>query len=95
MGIHVGLLVVTYEIPSARTLKEKRSILQSMIHRARNKLQLSISEVDFQNRIRSGTIALALVGTSRPALERLRDASEEFLSSDPRLVPVEITWEWL
>lgn len=95
MTVHVGLLLVTLEIPSAMTLKDKRRVLKSLIERTRKEILVSIAEVGFQNNIRSATLAVAFVGNSRAVIERARVSAEALLVDDPRVTPVEISWEWL
>lgn len=95
MRVFVGLLIITFDIPSVNTLKQKRQIIRRNIEKCRNKMKISIAEVGFQNRIRSATIAMALVGNSKSALERLRDSVESLLVSDPEWDTVETSWELL
>ena len=95
MTVHVGLLLLTLEIPSAMSLKDKRRVLKSLIDRARRELQVSIAEVGFQNHLRSATIAIAFVGNSQAVIERARAKAELLLSDDPRVNTLEISWEWL
>ncbi len=95
MKVFVGLLIITFDIPSANTLKQKRQILRRNIEKCRNKMKISIAEVDFQNRIRSATIAVALVGNSKTTLECLRDSVESLLVNDPEWDAVETSWELL
>lgn len=95
MKVFVGLLIITFDIPSANTLKQKRQILRRNIEKCRNKMKISIAEVDFQNRIRSTTIAVALVSNSKPTLESLRNSVEDLMVSDPEWDAVETSWELL
>jgi uncharacterized protein YlxP (DUF503 family) len=95
MRVFVGLLIITFDIPSVNTLKQKRQILRRNIEKCRNKMKISIAEVDFQNRIRSTTIAVALVGNSKTTLEFLRDSVESLLVNDPEWDAVETSWELL
>lgn len=95
MAIQVGLLVITLDIRDAVNLKDKRRILRRMIDRVRNEMRVSIAEVGLQNRIRSSTIAATFVGTSRASLESARRAAEDIILADPRVDPIEVSWEWL
>ncbi len=95
MTVHVGLLLLTIEIPSAMSLKDKRRVLRSLMERARRELRVSIAEVGFQNSLRSATLALAFVGNSRAVIEKARAEAELLLSDDPRVSTLEVSWEWL
>ncbi len=49
----------------SRSLKNKRRIVKSLKDRIRNKFNVSVSETDFQNNLRSLEISVAMVGTDR------------------------------
>jgi uncharacterized protein YlxP (DUF503 family) len=95
MAIHVGLLVITFEIPAANSLKEKRSVIKHIIEKAKRNLHAAISEVGFQNKIRSAQIAATFVGPQRNAIERAREHAESLLETEPRIRIIETTWQWL
>ncbi len=88
-------MLLTFEIASAMSLKDKRRVMKGLLERARRELRVSIAEVGFQNRMRSATIAVTFVGSARAAIDRARSRAERLLTSDPRANAVEITWEWL
>jgi uncharacterized protein YlxP (DUF503 family) len=45
----IGLCTMQLELPTAQTLKDKRQIIQSLMRRARNRHNISISEVEQQD----------------------------------------------
>jgi uncharacterized protein YlxP (DUF503 family) len=92
---HVGLLLLTLDLPECNTLKDKRRVLSSLLTRVRREIQVSAAEVGLQNRIRSGVIAFAFLSGARSQVERLRDRVERFVECEPRLVVVEREWTWL
>src|SRR5262249_46621458 len=47
--MHVGVLRLTFHIPHARSLKEKRSVVRKFRDRVRAKYDVSIAEVDAQD----------------------------------------------
>ena len=49
----------------SRSLKDKWRIVKSLKDRIRNKFNVSVSETDFQNNLRSLEISVAMVGTDR------------------------------
>lgn len=51
------------DLPS-RTLKEKRSIVKSVVHRIRRQFNVSAAEVDFQDLPGSAVIGLVTVSSS-------------------------------
>lgn len=81
----VGVLQVELAIPGARSLKEKRSVLKSLLERTRRKHGVAAAEVDQQESWDRATVGIAFVSNeSRHAqshlqkllngLERERDA---------------------
>lgn len=95
MTIHVGLLVMTFEIYAANSLKEKRSVMKHIIEKARREIHAAIAEVGFQNKIRSAQIAATFVGAQRNTIETARERIESLLEAEPRIRIIETTWQWL
>lgn len=92
---HVGLLLLTLDLPDCDSLKDKRRVLSSLLNRIRREMHVSTAEVGLQNRIRSSVVAFALLSGARTQVERLRDRVERFVDGEPRLVVVEREWAWL
>ncbi|MCD6117408.1 DUF503 domain-containing protein [bacterium] len=61
----VGTLQVELHISGAQSLKEKRFILKSIITRLRNNFNISVSEVDYQDKWQRACIGIASVSNSR------------------------------
>ena len=61
----IGVLHMQLAIREAGSLKDKRRVLKSLRDHIRNDFNVSISEVDAQDRRRSATLAVALVTGSR------------------------------
>ncbi len=58
------ILTVRLDIPGIGSLKEKRRILKSLMTRLRNDFNISIAEVDDNDRIRSAVLGAAIVSNS-------------------------------
>ena len=69
----IGVMQLALRIPGAQSLKEKRRVLKSLITRIRNKFNVSVSEVDTQDKWQLSTIAVAHVGSDRPYANELLD----------------------
>src|SRR3954466_8101189 len=71
----VGVARVTLTLPAAHSLKEKRSVLKSLLARLQNRFNVSAAEVEAQD-----TWGIAVIGISctsppaRPADEMLASA---------------------
>jgi uncharacterized protein YlxP (DUF503 family) len=59
--IILGLCTVEFELPGVTTLKEKRSIVKSMLTRLHNQFNISSSEIDFLDAVNASVIAFTLV----------------------------------
>jgi uncharacterized protein YlxP (DUF503 family) len=62
--IVIGLCTLEFHLPGVTSLKEKRSILKSMLKRLHNTFNVSAAEVDFQDSWDSAVIAIGTVTTS-------------------------------
>ena len=61
----IGLCTIDLHLPGANSLKDKRSVLKSVMHRVRNEFNVSIAEVDKQDVWRSAVIAVVTVSGDR------------------------------
>lgn len=65
----IGILTVALHIPAAQSLKDKRMVLKSLKDRARAKFNVSIAELDGQDKWQVATCAFAMVGNDRRYLD--------------------------
>ena len=59
----IGLCTIDLHLPGANSLKDKRSVLKSVMRRIRNEFNVSIAEVDHQDLWRSAVLG----AVKRPA----------------------------
>ena len=57
-----GVCVIRLRLPENGSLKGKRRIIKSLMARAQNKFNISIAEVEDQERWQSATIGFSFVG---------------------------------
>ncbi|MEO2083293.1 MAG: DUF503 domain-containing protein [Desulfurobacteriaceae bacterium] len=69
MASVIGYLEIRLNIPQARSLKEKRGVMKRVIERLKNKFNVSVSEVDNQDKWQLGTIGVVTVGTSKQVVD--------------------------
>ena len=71
----VGVLEIRLALRESRSLKDKRHILQSLKDRLRHDFNVSVAEVDGQELLQSGTLAVAQVSSDsryvRGSLEKV------------------------
>jgi len=72
----VGLLTLHLHLPACASLKEKRGRIQPLIHRLRREFNVSVAEMDLQDKWQETVIACAMVGNDaahlQSALETVR-----------------------
>jgi hypothetical protein len=61
----VGTCTITLHLPAARSLKDKRQAIKSILARVRNEFNVSIAEVDAQDSRQLATIGVACVSSSQ------------------------------
>ena len=79
---------VEFIIQTAHSLKEKRAVLQRMITRTKQKFNVSVAEVDFQDVWQRTRIAVVTVASSKEAADREMNYALHYLQSNPE-------WEML
>jgi uncharacterized protein YlxP (DUF503 family) len=83
----VGATEVVLRLDGARTLKDKRAVLSSLIARTRARYQLAVAEVGELDRPQDARIALALVGNEWRHVETALNAAVRYIGAN---FPVEI-----
>jgi uncharacterized protein YlxP (DUF503 family) len=61
--IIIGLCTIEFELPGVMSLKDKRSILKSLLTRLHNQFNISAAEVDFHDVLNASVIAFTAVTT--------------------------------
>ena len=77
------------------SLKEKRQIVKSIIHRIKNRYNVSIAEVEKQDVKPWAVIGMACVSNSNQLVDRQLDLILDFLEADGRFAIEEIYKEIL
>jgi uncharacterized protein YlxP (DUF503 family) len=62
--MHAALLQVRLHIPGARTRKDKRQVVKSILDRARHRFRVAAAEVDDQDLNQVATLGFAVVSGS-------------------------------
>lgn len=82
-------------IPHACSLKDKRHVVKSLKDRLRNKFNVSVAEIDYQDLWQSALVAAVTVSSSRSFAEQVLQSVEKEAAGllGPDLA--EVTLEWL
>ncbi len=82
----VGISVFELQIPQARSLKQKRKVIRSLIDRLHRRFKISIAETDLHDLHQRSEIAIAAVARSGGDCRRLFDAIRDLIEMEPEAV---------
>jgi uncharacterized protein YlxP (DUF503 family) len=68
---YVGVLYFVVDTSACHSLKEKRSVVRSIVGRAEQRYPISISEVDHQNDVTRAGVSAVVVHSQRATCERI------------------------
>lgn len=80
----IGVLRAQLHLQGINSLKEKRSIVKSIIGRLKSRFNISIAEVDHQDEKRSAVIAIVIVANEAGFIDSKFDAIISFMGRDGR-----------
>ena len=80
----VGVLTAQLHMQGITSLKQKRSIVKSLIGRLKSRFNISIAEVDHQDNKTSAVVAIAVVSNDTRFIDQQFDAMISFMRKDGR-----------
>lgn len=80
----VGVMKTVLHLQGLSSLKEKRSIVKSVIGRLKSRFNISIAEVDHQDAKSSAVIGMAIVSNDTGVIDQQFDAVISFMQKDGR-----------
>jgi len=80
----IGVMTTNLHLHGIGSLKEKRSIVKSVIGRLQSRFNVSISEVDHNDSKLIATIGVAVVGNDNSFIESQLEAVATFMRNDGR-----------
>lgn len=89
----VCVIRIKIHLYSPQSLKDKRSIIKSLIARVRHKYSLAIAETADQDLWQSSELGIALVGNQKSLLEREMEQILNFLEQSAELEIVSVNHE--
>lgn len=82
-------------IYDSSSLKDKRAVLQRILTRLRQKFNVSVSEIDYQDTWQRTKIAIVSVSSSRQSAERELNNALKLIDSFPEIERALTEFEWL
>lgn len=70
---------IELHIPGARSLKDRRQVVQSLVNRLKNRFSLSVMEMDHQENWQRSALGFAAVCRSQLQAEQIRAAALKIL----------------
>lgn len=86
----IGTITFKIHISHSHSLKEKRSVVKSIIAKIQNKFKVSVAELDFQEQWQIALIGVALIANETKMIEKQMSQVIEFLDKQIQLEVVEI-----
>lgn len=95
MPLHSATLELEVRIPLAGSLKDKRSVLRSILDGAHRRFGVAVAEVDAQDVWDEAVLAFASVSSSARRVTETLDAVDRFVWSFPEVEVVAAERYWL
>jgi uncharacterized protein len=91
----IGLLTVEFFIYEAQSLKDKRSVVQKVVTRLRQRFNLAVSETGFQDLWQRAEVSMVTVSSDKIIAEKELQKALGLITSIPELEVTGSTIEWL
>ena len=91
----IGVLTLELRLEDSHSLKDKRHVVQSLKTRLRNKFNVAVAEIDYQDTWQRAAVAAVTVASDHVQAERVLQSVEEEAAALLGRDLVEATVEWL
>ncbi len=79
----ISVSIFELHLPEARSLKQKRKVIKSLIERIHRRFRISIAETDHHDLHQRSEISIAAVARSPTHCQRLMEQVRELIDSEP------------
>ncbi len=79
----IGISIFELHVPAARSLKQKRKVVRSLIDRIHQRYRVSIAETDFHDLHQRSEVTLAAVAQDERESLRQMDIIRDLIDSQP------------
>ena len=77
----VGVLVLTFRLRQAKSLKDKRSLVGRIRERVRSRYNVSVAELEAQDDLRRLVMGLSIVGSPKREMQSTLDTLSNYIDS--------------
>jgi len=90
----IGVLTLELRLPEARSLKDKRHVVQGLKERLRHKFNVAVAEIDCQDLWQRAVVAAVTVSADRAYASQLLEAAESEAAAllGAALVGADVEW---
>lgn len=78
----IAISIFELHLPQARSLKQKRKVLRSLIDRVHRRFRVSIAETDYHDLHQRTEVSIAAVAQNDSDAQRLMDAIRELIDRE-------------
>jgi uncharacterized protein YlxP (DUF503 family) len=78
----IGVLRIHLHLPGCKSLKEKRSVIKPLIARLHKEFNISVAEMDLQDKWQQAVIDCAMIGNDIAHLERSLQTVERWMEGN-------------
>lgn len=90
----IGYVECECIIYDVQSLKEKRAVLQRIVTRLKQKYNISVAEVDYQDVWQRTKLGIVAITAERAATEQELQRTLRFIDSFPEIERTVTTFEW-
>ena len=80
--MRIGTLKLTFDIPWANSLKDKRMVVKSLTTKLRDKFSVSVAEIEEQDTHRTAVLGVACVGGAAAQIDSVLDHMLNWLEAN-------------
>jgi uncharacterized protein YlxP (DUF503 family) len=91
----IGVLTLELRLENSHSLKEKRHVVQSLKERLRNKFNVAVAEIDYQDLWQRAAVAAVTVSSDQVHAEKVLRSVEDEAASLLGQELVGATVEWM
>jgi len=78
----VKSVLIDIYIPSSRSLKNKRSVVQGMLKKIRNRFNVSVAEIDGLDKWQQAVVGITIISNSAVILEKTHSDIISFIENN-------------
>ena len=93
--MHVLLIKLDLQIPSAHSLKDKRRQIKSLKDRLSHRFNASVAEIDALDNWQQAVLGVCLISNDRSYLDKQYSLVETLVLEYTELALINVTREWL